>query len=156
MGYRVKKLTLENFVVFVDRTEVDFTTKTINQIDAIFTNNEKQSNGAGKSVLICAISMALFGKGLRFNYISDYISPTNLNGGIYVGLELEDSKGNNLKIERWRRPGSDVNKAKLWLNGTHISKDSTVSKVDEMISSYVGVSHSNFLSCIFSVELRGF
>ena len=156
MGYRIKKLTLENFVVFVDRTEIDFSRQDINQIDAVFKNDEKQSNGAGKSVIICGISMALFGKGLRFNYLSDYISPTNLNGGIYVGLELEDSKGNILKIERWRRPNSDINKAKLWLNGTHVSKDSTVSKVDELVSSYVGVSHSNFLSCIFSVELRGF
>lgn len=156
MGYKIKRLVLENFVVFVDRTEVDFTTTNINQIDAVFTNNEKQSNGAGKSVLICAISMALFGKGLRFNYLSDYIAPTNLGGGIYVCLDLEDSKGNILKVERWRRPGSDINKAKLWLNGTHISKDSTVSKVDELISSYIGVSHSNFLSCVFSVELRGF
>ena len=147
---------MENFVVFVDRTEIDFSTTDINQIDATFKNNEKQSNGAGKSVIICAISMALFGKGLRFNYLSDYISPTNLGGGIYVCLELEDVAGNILKVERWRRPNSDVNKAKLWLNGTHISKDSTVSKVDELVSSYVGVSHSNFLSCIFSVELRGF
>ena len=156
MGYRIKRLVLENFVVFVDRTEIDFETHKINQIDAIFTNNEKQSNGAGKSVIICAISMALFGKGLRFNYLSDYIAPTNLGGGIYVGLELEDSKGNKLKVERWRRPNSDTNKAKLWLNGAHISKDSTVSKVDELIASYIGVSHSNFLSCVFSVELRGF
>lgn len=156
MGYKIVSLELENFVVFVDRTKIDFSTTSINQIDAIFKNNEKQSNGAGKSVLICGIMMALFGKGLRFNYLSDYISPTNLNGGIYVGLELEDSKGNILKIERWRRPNSDINKAKLWLNGTHVSKDSTVSKVDELVSSYVGVSHSNFLSCIFSVELRGF
>ena len=156
MGYRVKKITLENFVVFVDRTTIDFSTTDINQIDALFKNNASQSNGAGKSVIICAISMALFGKGLRFNYLSDYIAPTNLNGGIYVGLELEDEKGNILKAERWRRPNSDTNKAKLWLNGTHISKDSTVSKVDELISSYIGVSHSNFLSCIFSVELRGF
>lgn len=147
---------MENFVVFVDRTEIDFSTADINQIDAVFKNDNKQSNGAGKSVIICAISMALFGKGLRFNYLSDYIAPTNLNGGIYVGLDLEDDKGNILKVERWRRPSSDVNKAKLWLNGTHISKDSTVSKVDELISSYIGVSHSNFLSCIFSVELRGF
>lgn len=156
MSYKIRKLTLENFVVFVDRTEIDFSTTDINQIDATFKNNEKQSNGAGKSVIICAISMALFGKGLRFNYLSDYISPTNLGGGIYVCLELEDVAGNILKVERWRRPNSDVNKAKLWLNGTHISKDSTVSKVDELVSSYVGVSHSNFLSCIFSVELRGF
>lgn len=147
---------MENFVVFVDRTEIDFSTTDINQIDATFKNNEKQSNGAGKSVIICAISMALFGKGLRFNYISDYISPTNLGGGIYVGLELEDTNGNILFVERWRRANSDINKAKLFLNGVHISKDSTVSKVDELISSYVGVSHSNFLSCIFSVELRGF
>ena len=156
MGYKLKKLTLENFVVFVDRTEINFSTSDINQIDAVFKNNSTQSNGAGKSVIICAISMAMFGKGLRFNYLSDYIAPTNLNGGIYVGLELEDATGNVLKVERWRRPGSDINKAKLWLNGTHISKDSTVSKVDELISSYVGVSHSNFLSCVFSVELRGF
>jgi len=156
MGYKLKKLTLENFVVFVDRTEINFSTSDINQIDAVFKNNSTQSNGAGKSVIICAISMAMFGKGLRFNYLSDYIAPTNLNGGIYVGLELEDATGNILKVERWRRPGSDINKAKLWLNGTHISKDSTVSKVDELISSYVGVSHSNFLSCVFSVELRGF
>ena len=154
--YKIRKLVLENFVVFVDRTEINFSLTDINQIDAIFKNNETQSNGAGKSVLICAISMAMFGKGLRFNYLSDYIAPTNLNGGIYVGLELEDEKANVLKIERWRRPGSDINKAKLWLNGTHISKDSTVSKTDELISSYLGVSHSNFLSCVFSVELRGF
>jgi DNA repair exonuclease SbcCD ATPase subunit len=156
VGYRIKRIVLENFVVFVDRTEIDFATQDINQIDAVFKNNEKQSNGAGKSVIICAISMALFGKGLRFNYLSDYIAPTNPGGGIYVGLELEDSKGNTLKVERWRRPNSDTNKAKLWLNGAHISKDSTVSKVDELVASYIGVSHSNFLSCVFSVELRGF
>lgn len=156
MGYTIKKLTLENFVVFVNRTEIDFSNTAINQIDAVFTTDSKQSNGAGKSVIICAIAVALFGKGLRFNYISDYISPTNLSGGIYVCLDLEDEAGNLLKVERWRRPNSDANKAKLWLNGVHISKDSTVSKVDELISSYVGVSHSNFLSCIFSVELRGF
>ena len=156
MPYKIRKLVLENFVVFVDRTEIDFSTEDTNQIDGKFISNTSQSNGCGKSVLICAISMALFGKGLRFNYLSDYIAPTNLNGGIYVGLELEDEKGNLLKVERWRRPNSETNKAKLWLNGTHISKDSTVSKVDELISSYVGVSHSNFLSCVFSVELRGF
>ena len=156
MGYKIKKLTMENFVVFVDRTTIDFSTKDINQIDAIFKDDTTQSNGAGKSVIICAISMALFGKGLRFNYLSDYIAPTNLAGGIYVGLELEDNKGNLIKVERWRRANSDVNKAKFFLNSVHISKDSTVSKTDELVSSYIGVSHSNFLSCVFSVELRGF
>ena len=156
MGWKIKKLTVENFVVFVDRTEIDFSTTDINQIDAIFKNDEKQSNGAGKSVIICGISMALFGKGLRFNYLSDYIAPTNPGGGIYVGLDLEDDKGNTIKVERWRRANSDVNKAKFFLNGVHVSKDSTVSKTDELVSSYIGVSHSNFLSCVFSVELRGF
>jgi len=156
VSYKITRLVLENFVVFVDRTEIDFSTTDINQIDAIFKNDTAQSNGAGKSVIICAISMAMFGKGLRFNYLSDYIAPTNPGGGIYVGLELEDEKGNTIKIERWRRPNSDINKAKFFLNGVHISKDSTVSKTDELVSSYIGVSHSNFLSCVFSVELRGF
>lgn len=156
MNYKIRKLILENFVVFVDKAEIDFSATAINQIDAVFKNDSLQSNGAGKSLIIDAISLSLFGKGLRFNYLSDYIAPTNLGGGIYVGLELEDGTGNILKIERWRRPNSDTNKAKLWLNGVHISKDSTVSKVDELISSYIGVSYSNFLSCLFSVELRGF
>ncbi len=155
-NYTIKKLTLENFVVFVNKTEINFSKSSINQIDATFKNNELQSNGAGKSLIICGISMALFGKGLRFNYLSDYIAPTNPIGGIYVGLELEDENNNILKIERWRRPNSDINKAKVWLNNLHISKDATISKIDELISSYIGISHSNFLSCVFSVELRGF
>lgn len=156
MSYKIKSLTVKNFVVFVDEVTVDFSAITLNQIEAIFKTDTKQSNGAGKSVLLCAISLALFGKGIRSNYISDYIAPTNPTGGIYIGLELVDDSGNILKIERWRRPGSDINKAKVWFNSAHISKDMTISKIDDLVASYAGVTHSNFLSCIFSVMLPGF
>ena len=156
MSYKVKTLTVKNFVVFVDETVVDFSTQGLNQIEAMFKTDPLQSNGAGKSILICAISLALFGKGIRFSHLADYIAPTNPDGGIYIGLELEDGSGNILKIERWRRENSEANKAKVWMNGAAISKDATNTKVDELIAGYIGVSHSNFLSCVFSVMLPGF
>lgn len=156
MSYKIKSLTIKNFVVFVDEVTIDFSSMSLNQIEAVFKTDPKQSNGAGKSVLLCAISLALFGKGIRSSYISDYIAPTNPSGGIYIGLELVDDLGNILKVERWRRPGSDLNKAKVWFNASHISKDMTISKIDDLIASYAGVTHSNFLSCIFSVMLPGF
>jgi len=157
VSYKLHKLELENFVVFVDRTSITFDTQQINYIEAAYTNNSQQSNGAGKSLLICAISLAMFGKGIRSQYISDYVSETNPDNGIYIGLELEHSVTKDiLKIERWRRPKSDVNKAKVWLGGKCISDDMTISKIDELIQLHVGVSHANFMSCIFSVMLPGF
>lgn len=156
MSYKIKTLTVKNFVVFVDETTVDFSMSGLNQIEAAFKNDSQQSNGAGKSILICAISLALFGKGIRFTHLSDYIAPSNPDGGIYIGLELEDDAGNLLKIERWRRPGSETNKTKVWMNGSAVSKDATNQKTDDIIAGYIGVSHSNFLSCIFSVMLPGF
>ena len=146
MSYKIRQLVVKNFVVFVDETIVDFSTGGLNQIEAAFKNDPLQSNGAGKSILICAISLALFGKGIRFAHLADYIAPTNPDGGIYLSLELEDETGNILKIERWRRENSEANKAKVWMNGAAISKDSTNTKVDELIAGYIGVSHSNFLS----------
>lgn len=156
MSFKITTLTVENFVVFVDRTTIDFSMTQINNIEGVYKNNATQSNGAGKSLLIDAISLAMFGKGIRANYISEYISDRNPNGGIYIGLELIDENKNILKIERWRRPDSEANKAKLWRNGVVISQDSTVSKIDEMFQSYVGVTHANFTSCIFSVMIPGF
>ena len=156
MSYKIKTLVVKNFVVFVDETTIDFSMTGLNQIEAIFKNDILQSNGAGKSILICAISLALFGKGIRFSHLADYIAPSNPDGGIYVSLELEDATGNILKIERWRREHSEANKTKVWMNGTAISKDATNQKADDIISGHIGVSHSNFLSCIFSVMLPGF
>lgn len=156
MSYKIKTLTVKNFVVFVDETVVDFSLTGLNQIEAVFKNDPLQSNGAGKSILICAISLALFGKGIRFAHLADYIAPSNPDGGIYIGLELEDETGNILKIERWRRANSEANKAKVWMNGAAVSKDATNQKTDDIIAGYIGVSHSNFLSCIFSVMLPGF
>lgn len=156
MSYKISKLTVENFVVFTDRTSIDFSNTQINNIEGVYKTNAEQSNGAGKSLIIDAISLAMFGKGIRANYITDYISDKNPTGGIYIGLDLVDTQNNTLKIERWRRPDSEVNKAKLWKNGVVISQDSTVSKIDEMIQSYIGVSHNNFTSCIFSVMIPGF
>lgn len=154
--FRIKSLTLENFVVFKDKIEIPFSSDLINNIEGGHSNNEDQSNGIGKSLLICAISCALFGKGIRFQYLHDYITPSNLTGGIYVGLELEDNNGHILKIERWRRPGSDVTKAKVWYDGKAVSQDSTTSKADDLISSYIGTTYSNFINCIFSVMIVGF
>jgi DNA repair exonuclease SbcCD ATPase subunit len=156
MSFKLKSLTVENFVVFVDRTYIDFSNSQINNIEGVYKNNSQQSNGAGKSLIIDAISLALFGKGIRANYISEYISASNPNGGIYIALDLVDENNNILKIERWRRPDSEQNKAKLWRNGVAISQDSTVSKIDEMLQSYIGVTHSNFTSCIFSIMIPGF
>ncbi len=156
MGYKVKSLTLENFVVFTQRTTIDFTKDSINLIEGQYLGNETQSNGVGKSLIIDGICLAMFGKGLRASYLNDYISSSNPTGGIYVGLELIDENNTNIKIERWKRPNSDVNKAKLWKNGVCISQDSTISKIDEAIQGIVGVNHTNFLSCVFSVMLPGF
>lgn len=156
MGYKLSKLTVENFVVFVNRTDITFSTSMINNIEGICTDDLSQSNGAGKSLIIDAISLALFGKGVRTQYISDYISQSNKSNGIYLGLELIDEQQNILKIERWRRPGSETNKAKLWHKGVCISQDSTISKIDEAVGSFIGISHSNFLSCVFSVMVPGF
>lgn len=154
MTYKIKKLEVENFVVFSTRTVIDFA-QSLNNIEGAQKVNTAQSNGAGKSLLIDGISLALFGKGIRANYLGDYITSSNPNGGIYIGLELVNDT-TTLKIERWRRPNSDTNKAKLWKNGACISQDATVSKIDEMIQSFIGVSHTNFVSCIFSVMVPGF
>lgn len=156
MGYKIKSLTLENMVVFTQRTVIDFTKDGINLIEGQYLSNETQSNGVGKSLIIDGICLALFGKGLRASYLNDYISSSNPSGGIYVGLELIDENNTNIKIERWKRPNSEVNKAKLWKNSVCISQDSTISKIDEAIQGIVGVNHANFLSCIFTVMLSGF
>lgn len=154
--FRIKSLTLENFVVFKDRVTITFSPDLINNIEGGHSNNGDQSNGIGKSLLICAISCALFGKGIRFQYLHDYITPSNLSGGVYVGLELEDTNGHILKIERWRRPGSDSTKAKVWYDGKAVSQDSTTSKADDLISSYIGTTYANFINCVFSVMIVGF
>lgn len=154
MTYKIKKLEVENFVVFSTRTVIDFASS-LNNIEGAQKVNTTQSNGAGKSLLIDGISLALFGKGVRANYISEYITASNPNGGIYIGLELVNDT-TTLKIERWRRPNSETNKAKLWKNGVCISQDATVSKIDDMIQSFIGVNHTNFISCIFSVMVPGF
>lgn len=157
MGYNLKSITLENFVVFKSRTSITFDNTSLNFIEGAQTSDPNQSNGAGKSLVICGISLALFGKGIRSQYLSDYISDTNPAGGVYIGLELIDSStGNILKIERWRRPNSDTNKAKVWLNGSSISDDMTLSKIDELIQAHTGVTYSNFTACVFSVMLPGF
>jgi len=156
MGYKLKSITVENFVVFKDRTTVDFSYNQLNLIEGIYHNNPSQSNGAGKSFIIDAVCLALFGKGVRANYLSDYLPFSNPTGGIYIGLELIDENNTNVKIERWKRPNSDTNKAKLWKNGVCISQDSTITKIDEAIQSIIGINHTNFLSCIFSVMLPGF
>lgn len=154
MTFKIKTLTVENFVVFSNRTTIDFS-QSMNTIEGSQKVNVSQSNGAGKSLLIDGISLALFGKGIRANYLGEYITSSNPNGGIYIGLELVNDT-TTLKIERWRRPNSETNKAKLWKNGVCISQDSTVSKIDDMIQSFIGVSHTNFISCIFSVMIPGF
>lgn len=156
MSFKLQKLELENFMSFVARTTISFSSTNINNIEGTFTTDSAQSNGAGKSSIIDAISLALFGKGVRETYITSYISDSNPTGGFYLGLELIDENSNILKIERWRRKDSEINKAKLWYNSKCISTDSTISKIDELIQSYIGVSHTNFLSCIFSVMLPGF
>ena len=131
MTFKLKTLVVENFVVFSQRTTIDFD-QSLNNIEGAQKINTTQSNGAGKSLLIDGISLALFGKGIRATYLGDYITSSNPNGGIYISLELVNDT-TTLKIERWRRPNSDTNKAKLWKNGVCISQDSTVSKIDEMI-----------------------
>ena len=156
MNYKLKELILENTIVFKDRQIITFSNTDINYIEALYKSDAFQSNGAGKSLILDGISLALFGHGIRFNLLQDYITPSNLTGGIYISLELEEDSGDILKIERWRRPGSDLTKAKLWINSQHISKDSTVQKIDEQLQGLIGISHSNFLNCIFSVMLPGF
>ncbi|MCI4435291.1 MAG: AAA family ATPase [Ignisphaera sp.] len=155
MDFKLNSLTVENFVVFHDRVTIDFS-EHINNIEGTYLHNSAQSNGAGKSLIIDAISLALFGKGIRASYLTDYISNSNPTGGIYIGLELKDENGKILKIERWRRPNSETNKAKLWYDGVCLSKDSTITRTDELLQGYIGVTHSNFLSCIFSVMVPGF
>ena len=155
MNFKISSLMVENFVVFQDRVTIDFS-DSINNIEGVYLHNSAQSNGAGKSLIIDAISIALFGKGIRASYLTDYISSSNPTGGIYVGLELVDQDGKILKIERWRRPNSESNKAKLWYDGVCISKDATITRTDEILQGYIGVTHSNFMSCIFSVMIPGF
>ena len=104
MGYKLKSLVVENFVVFRDRTTIDFAQSDINLIEGLYLNNQTQSNGVGKSLILDGISLALFGKGIRANYISDYIPESNPNGGIYIGLEILDENNTCIKIERWKRP----------------------------------------------------
>ena len=154
MTFKIQSLVVENFVVFVNKTSIDFS-NTLNNIEGSYKDNSTQSNGTGKSLIVDAISLALFGKGIRAQYITDYISTSNPNGGIYIGLELTDGT-TTLKIERWRRQNSETNKAKVWKNGVSISQDSTISKIDELIQSYIGVNHTNFISSIFSVMIPGF
>lgn len=156
MAFKLKSLMLENFVVFQTRTTVEFSRDCINLVFGSYLSSSLQSNGAGKSLLIDGISLALFGKGIRSSYISDYISKNNQNGGIYVGLEIIDENNNLIKVERWKRPNSEVNKAKLWKNGVCISQDMTITRIDEAIRAIVGIDHTNFLSTIFSVMLPGF
>lgn len=156
MCYKLHSLIVRNFVLFVDEFTVSFSVKDMNHIEAEFKNDIDQSNGAGKSSLLDAISLALFGKGVRFNHLADYIAPSNPDGGVYLSLELIDETNNILRIERWRKPKATSNKARLWSNGKLLTKDSTVTAVDDLLSEYLGVSHSNFMSCIFSVMLPGF
>ena len=156
MGYKLKTLIIENMTVFLDRISIDFSQNQLNLIEGKQQIDQLQSNGAGKSFIIDAISLALFGKGVRANYLGDYLPFSNPNGGIYIGLELIDEHNTVLKVERWKRPNSDTNKAKLWKNGVCISQDSTISKIDEAIQAFIGVNHTNFLSCLFSVMLPGF
>jgi len=154
--FKLHTLTVRNYVVFVEEATVNFASSNVNQIEGIFKNDPNQSNGAGKSILLCAISLALFGKGIRFNHMADYIAPTQPAGGIYISLSLKDEEGNILTISRWRKAGSSSNKASVELNGVLIIKDATNTKIDELIVDYIGVSYTNFLSCIFSVMLPGF
>ena len=135
MSFKLKTLTVENFGSFVARTSVPFSSSTINNIEGIYTGNLSQSNGAGKSLLLDAIFLSLFGKGIRAQYLPDYIADKNPTGGLYIGLEMEDVQGNILKVERWRRPNSDANKAKVWYKGKDLTADSTISKIDELIQS---------------------
>ena len=51
MNFKIKSLTVENVVVFRDKTTIDFSSTSLNHIEAIYKTDPDQSNGAGKSVL---------------------------------------------------------------------------------------------------------
>jgi hypothetical protein len=60
MSFKLKSLTVENFVVFVDRTDIDFSNSQINNIEGAYKNNSQQSNGAGKSLIMAYVIKNLF------------------------------------------------------------------------------------------------
>ena len=117
-----------------DEIVVDFT-KGLNLITGRNLDNPERVNGIGKSALIEAFFIALFGKTIR-DIKKDFIGnkKTKGKGNVELDFDVIDERGSkSYTIKRQIKPS----KAELWCNGIDITNDS-IGNVDKFVCDLVG------------------
>jgi DNA repair exonuclease SbcCD ATPase subunit len=117
-----------------DEITIDFT-KGLNLITGKNIDNPERVNGIGKSALIEAFFIAVYGKTIR-DIKKDYVinNVTKGKGNVELDLDIIDEKGSkSYTIKRQIKPS----KVELWCNGVDITNDS-IGNTDKFICDLIG------------------
>jgi DNA repair exonuclease SbcCD nuclease subunit len=128
-----EKATAQNVLTFQD-VEVSYRKQGLVLLRGINRDWPKQSNGSGKTSTLSLLPIALYGQTLKGQKHDAWACENNDDPAV-VGLTLVNEKGQELKIDRRRRPhGLD-----LWVDGVNqstgmksVGKEETQGKIEEL------------------------
>lgn len=145
------KLTIEGLHSFVEKQTIDFSELSANGLFGIFGQT-----GSGKSTILDAIILALYGKVLRSKTNADFVNlKCKKTEVVFEFSAVSQGKEKTYRIVRtFKRKNKNANEvdqsASISELGAFGSKElmEGASKVDNMIKDIIGLGEEEFLKCI--------
>lgn len=140
-----KSILFKNLMSHVE-TEYNFQQNVVTLFQGINNDDDEQeSNGSGKSVLIEAVAYALLGSGLKKTVDADLIR--NNENTAYIQLKLNNSRTNQLLVIEREINRKSTSKLDIWLNGVdQKDKFATVPDGNKLIIDLIGISRKDLLN----------
>lgn len=140
-----KGIEIKNLMTHIDTT-YEFQQNIVTLFQGLnLDDDEQESNGAGKSVLIEAVSYAILGSGLKKTVDADLIR--NGEKSAYIRFELENSRNNSLLVIEREINLRTTSKLNIWLNGIdQKDKFATVPDGNKLILDLIGISRKDLLN----------
>lgn len=140
-----KDIEIKNLMTHID-TKYEFQQNIVTLFQGLnLDDDEQESNGAGKSVLIEAVSYAILGSGLKKTVDADLIR--NGEKSAYIRFELENSRNNSLLVIEREINLRTTSKLNIWLNGIdQKDKFATIPDGNKLILDLIGISRKDLLN----------
>jgi DNA repair exonuclease SbcCD ATPase subunit len=144
MSIELEKVICNNFLTFGENVVIPLNTKGITLILGELDGDSNQSNGAGKSSILSAITYAWYGRCTR-GRAADSVVNRFANENCFVELHWKDGTDTYIVRRSRKLKGTKPNDLTLHKNGTDITRTTAVA-TQAVLDAEVGISYAAFLA----------